>query len=73
MVRIAVLGAIVALAPVAAMAQSVVAGQQNNRPSMSLNQPQQQTDNSQQPPQAKTLPPTARAQKQPNPLPQLSN
>jgi hypothetical protein len=31
-----------------------------------------QTDNSQQPPQAHVLPPTASSQNQPNPMPQLA-
>ena len=72
MVRSAVLATIMAFAPQVSMAQSVVTGQQNNQPSATQNQSQQQTDNAQQPPQAKVLPPTASAQTQPNPLPQLS-
>ncbi len=60
--------------PVAAMAQAggTVTGQQNSQPSANQNQPQAQTDNNQQPPNAKVLPPSAAAQSQPNPLPQLS-
>jgi hypothetical protein len=72
MMRMVVMAALM-LAPVAATAQSgVVAGQQNGRPSPNQNQPQMQTDNAQEPPQAHQLPPTASAQTQPNPLPQLS-
>jgi hypothetical protein len=47
-------------------------GQQRSQPSPTQNQPQQQTDNSQQPPNAHVLPPTASSQAQPNPLPQLA-
>ena len=55
-----------------AMAQSAVTGQQNNQPSANQNQPQQQTDQNQEPGNVKVLPPSANAQAQPNPLPQLS-
>ena len=81
MMRVAVLAAVLAV-PVGVAAQTSgppktagggqVAGQQNNQPSANQNQSQMQTDMSQQPPQVKVLPPTADAQKQPNPLPQLS-
>ncbi len=62
---------VIGMAAAPAMAQSV-GGQQNNQPSANQNQPQMQTDNNQQPPAAKTLPPSADAQAQPNPLPQLA-
>ena len=62
------------LVPEVAMAQSGagVSGQQNNQPSANQNQSQGQTDNNQQPPNAKVLPPTENSQNQPNPLPQLA-
>ena len=73
---------LLAAVPVAAMAQTSgppktagggqVTGQQNNQASPSQNQSQMQTDTSQQPPGVKVLPPSADAQAQPNPLPQLS-
>ncbi len=55
-----------------AQGSGVVAGQQNNQPSMNQNQTQQQTDMSQQPPEAHVLPPTAGSQSQPNPQPTFS-
>ncbi len=71
--RLVVAAALLA-SPIAAMAQggSAVSGQQNGQPSANQNQSQGQTDNSQQPPNAKVLPPTDSSQNQPNPLPQLA-
>lgn len=77
-----IMAVLLASAPALAMAQisgppkaaggGQVTGQQNNQASPSQNQSQMQTDNSQQPPGVKVLPPSASAQSQPNPLPQLS-
>ena len=47
-------------------------GQQMGQPIPNQNQPQRQTSASQQPPNVKTLPPTASAQNQPNPKPELA-
>ncbi len=58
--------------PGVALAQGVATGQQNNQPSANQNQSQQQTDGNQQPGNVRVLPPSADAQAQPNPLPQLS-
>ena len=71
MVRMTVgmLATMLAAAP--AMAQTAT-GQQNNQPSANQNQSQQQTDSNQQPGNVRVLPPSADAQTQPNPLPQLS-
>ena len=55
-----------------AQGPGVVTGQQNNHPSAAQNQTQQQTDMSEQPPEAQVLPPTARSQNQPNPQPTFS-
>ena len=71
--RVLVAAALV-MGPAAAMAQSVgmTSGQQNSQPSANQNQSQAQTDNNQQPPNAKKLPASPAAQNQPNPLPQLA-
>ncbi len=63
---------LLAALPGVAMAQGVATGQQNNQPSANQNQSQQQTDSNQQPGNVRVLPPSADAQTQPNPLPQLS-
>ena len=55
-----------------AQGPGVVTGQQNNQPSINQNQTQQQTDMSQQPPEAHVLPPTNGSQSQPNPQPTFS-
>ena len=55
-----------------AQGSGVVTGQQNNQPSINQNQTQQQTDMSQQPPEAHVLPPTNGSQAQPNPQPTFS-
>ena len=55
-----------------AQGPGVVTGQQNNQASPNQNQTQQQTDMSQQPPEAHVLPPTQRSQNQPNPQPTFS-
>ena len=55
-----------------AQGPGVVTGQQNNQPSINQNQTQQQTDMSQQPPEAHVVPPTNGSQSQPNPQPTFS-
>ncbi len=55
-----------------AQGPGVVTGQQNSQPGPNQNQTQQQTDMSQQPPEAHVLPPTAGSQGQPNPQPTFS-
>ena len=79
MVRNLVVAAVMLATPMGAMAQTASAtggrqatGQQQSQPSATQNQSQMQTDNSQQPPEAHVLPPSASAQSQPNPMPQLA-
>ncbi len=55
-----------------AAGQGGAQGQQMNQAIPNQNQSQMETNNSQQPPQVKVLPPTTDSQNQPNPKPELS-
>lgn len=73
MLKTLVVTALLAAGPVLAQPQHAgVSGQQLDQSIPNQNQSQMQTNDSQQPPQVKVLPPTANAQAKPNPLPELS-